>query len=114
MNIHEKLESIRSKPEHIRMRYVWFFVAVSMLFVIILWILSFQVSQKESQPDPAGNNLFNSDIIDQFSEQKKILDDTREKVENSLSTQEKMAPGTPQSEEQNNQSETNLENGTGQ
>lgn len=40
MNISDKIEEIRQKPEHERMRYVWGMVSVSMFFVIIIWIVS--------------------------------------------------------------------------
>jgi preprotein translocase subunit SecF len=39
-NISEKIEEVRQKPEHIRMRYVWFWLAVSMAFVVLIWIFS--------------------------------------------------------------------------
>lgn len=104
----DKVEDIRRKPEHIRMRYVWFFVAVSMLFVIILWIFSLQASRDDSESAPSDSNLFNSDILNQFGEQKKALDDSREKVQDAFS-----APKTPATES-NNQNEVNLNNGTGQ
>ena len=40
MDINKKIEEIRQKPEHERIRYVWGMVAVSMFFVILLWIVS--------------------------------------------------------------------------
>lgn len=42
MNIGNKIEEIRSKPEHIRERYVWMAVAICMLLVAGLWIFSFK------------------------------------------------------------------------
>jgi hypothetical protein len=114
MEIIEKVEEIRKKPEHIRMRYVWFFVAVSMVFVIALWIISLNVSQKESQFVPTDSNLFNSNIIDQFGEQKKVFDETQKEVKDSLSNLEKAAPSSPQSAGQDNQNQADLKNGTGQ
>lgn len=39
-NINKKIEEIREKPEHIRMRYVWGCVIVSMLFIFLIWIFS--------------------------------------------------------------------------
>jgi len=38
----QKLEEIKSKPEHIRIRYVWFSVIVSMVFIVIIWFFSMQ------------------------------------------------------------------------
>lgn len=40
MNINRKIEEIRRQPEHIRLRYVWGSVAISMLIIIALWIFS--------------------------------------------------------------------------
>lgn len=37
MDIHEKIEEIRQKPEHIRMNYVIFCVILSMLLLIVFW-----------------------------------------------------------------------------
>ena len=42
MNLFDKIESVRKKPKHIRMRYVLVCVIVSLIFVIIIWISSFQ------------------------------------------------------------------------
>ena len=40
MNIMDKIEEIRQKPEHIRMRYVWLSVAIVMAFIILVWVFS--------------------------------------------------------------------------
>lgn len=53
MSIHNRIETIRQKPEHIRMRYVLGSVFLSMLLISILWIFSITTSfqrQKESLP----------------------------------------------------------------
>lgn len=44
MNIQDKIQEICAKPEHIRIRYVYGCVAVSMIVIFILWIFSIQVS----------------------------------------------------------------------
>ena len=51
MNINRKLEEIRQKPEHIRMRYVWGAVAVSMFLIILIWIFSFKNTFESASPD---------------------------------------------------------------
>lgn len=43
-NIWEKIEWVREQPEHIRMRYVFGCLAVSMTFVIGIWLLSLKES----------------------------------------------------------------------
>ncbi|HMN19292.1 MAG TPA: hypothetical protein PKA31_01685 [Candidatus Moranbacteria bacterium] len=45
----------RSKPKHVRMRYVWISVAVSMLFVFLLWLLSVRVLLNNDS-SPRGKN----------------------------------------------------------
>jgi hypothetical protein len=40
MNISKKIEEIRQQPEHVRVRYVWICVVVSMFVVLILWFFS--------------------------------------------------------------------------
>jgi len=58
MNINKKIEEIRQKPEHERLRYVWGSVAVCMVFVFLIWILSVRLSiqktadQSQTQPLP--------------------------------------------------------------
>jgi len=47
MNISNKIEEIRQKPEHIRIRYVWGLVAISMVVVIIIWVFSLEDSFKK-------------------------------------------------------------------
>jgi hypothetical protein len=40
MSINKKIEEIRCKPEHIRIRYVWAGVLITMLFIVIIWLFS--------------------------------------------------------------------------
>jgi hypothetical protein len=42
MNLSEKIEKIRKEPEHIRLRYIWLAVFISMFLIVMLWILSLQ------------------------------------------------------------------------
>lgn len=39
-NIWKKIERVREQPEHIRMRYVFICLTVSMVFIIGIWLLS--------------------------------------------------------------------------
>jgi Tfp pilus assembly protein PilN len=51
ININRKLEEIRQQPEHIRMRYVWGAVAVSMFLIILIWIFSFKSTFNSASSD---------------------------------------------------------------
>jgi hypothetical protein len=55
MDINKKIEEIRQKPEHIRLRYVWGGVAISMFFIIIIWIFSLGESIKNISTTDTGN-----------------------------------------------------------
>jgi len=57
MNIHTKIEEIRSKPEHQRLKYVWGAVAISMFFVVAIWILSVKISLQKNQDQPQTQPL---------------------------------------------------------
>jgi hypothetical protein len=71
MDINRKLDEIRQKPEHIRIRYVWGAVAVSMVVIFTVWIFSLKASFRsatlESQQNPVPG------IREQIEEQTKNL-----------------------------------------
>lgn len=59
MNISKKIEEIRNKPEHVRMQYVWGAVAISMLFIFIVWLFSIKtlIQSKNPQTDSKFEEL---------------------------------------------------------
>ena len=83
MGIYDKIEEIRQKPEHIRMRYVWLMVAISMTFVLAVWFLSFGNGRNESTLLPSPG--VNSDVVDQFNAQKDSLKNAAQGLTNSMS-----------------------------
>lgn len=80
MSLAEKIEEIKRKPEHIRLRYVWFFVSLSMFFIITLWIFSLQA-------DNAGKKEDTNQIMDlnsfgaELEQQKKELQQTTKNIQ---------------------------------
>lgn len=44
LRIWEKIEYVRRQPEHIRMRYLLGCLSVSMLFILVIWILTLHES----------------------------------------------------------------------
>lgn len=44
LDLWEKVEHIRKQPEHVRMRYVFGCLAVSMTFILGIWVLSVRES----------------------------------------------------------------------
>ncbi|MCX6763968.1 MAG: hypothetical protein NTZ97_04575 [Candidatus Moranbacteria bacterium] len=74
MNIQHKIEQIRRKPEHIRQRYVWGLVAVSMAIILIIWIFSLSVELK--------NNAASPEIQSEISSQQQTLKSQAEELKN--------------------------------
>lgn len=85
MGLYGKIEEIRNKPEHIRIRYVWFMVFISTLAIIFLWWFSFKSKQMES--NPALESIRSSEIIPQINEQKDSLKNTAQEAKTVLETQ---------------------------
>ncbi len=90
--IDEKIAEIRSKPEHIRLRWVYGLVAISMLLVLFVWILSMKVSMTP-QPDDDTTSIQDirdtvndtlqktpgaTSIDDLIEEGRETIDDTKE------------------------------------
>lgn len=73
----EKIEWIRKQPEHIRMRYVFGCLAVSMAFIVGIWLLSLKESFRSISKDvpaaveqskellPDGGTPSLSDLLEQ-------------------------------------------------
>lgn len=83
MGLMEKIEAIRRKPEHIRRRYVLFFVFLSAIFIIILWLFSFQAnSLRQIKRINSADDL--QELANQFEEQKKSMQDTVSNIKKSV------------------------------
>jgi hypothetical protein len=67
MDIYEKIEEIRRKPENIRIRYVWAMVAIGMLFVLIIWLFSLKDQVAGGPIIPSG--VVSSDVTNQLKQQ---------------------------------------------
>jgi hypothetical protein len=95
MNLQRKLEEIRRKPAHIRLRYTYAAVAISMFFILVLWFFSLSDSIKKAG-DAKKQNVF-----EELSSQKKSLEDATSDVKKSLddlnANLEKTTQTTPES-----------------
>jgi len=91
MDIKRKIEEIRQKPERIRLHYIWGLVAISMFFIIIIWVLSIKESAKSLHPD---NNAILPDIGKSLEEIGSIknsapsIDDLMKNAQNSINADE--------------------------
>jgi hypothetical protein len=82
VNIYESIENIRSKPEHIRMRYVWAMVAIVMLFVLLIWFFALKSDQVANPLIPSA--ITNSDVVNQLQQQKDSLQNAAGGITNAL------------------------------
>ena len=68
MNLTEKIEQIRRQPQHIRLRWVWGSVIVSMLLIFVIWLLSITLMFKTStQTDSQSVDGLVSDLKTQIN-----------------------------------------------
>ena len=86
MNIQEKIAQIRLEPEHVRLRWVWVSVAISMLFVLAVWIFSIgSLFQGEKNTSSSEDSSAQS-ITDQLSDLKKQAPSIKDFSDQSLNT----------------------------
>ena len=56
MSLMDKIEEIRQEPEHEKIRYVWGMVALSMVFIIFIWVFSFKSMFRGSEKINSGTD----------------------------------------------------------
>lgn len=56
MNLTNKIEEIRKKPEHERVRYVWMMVSISMVFIVFIWFFSFKSMFRGEEKTNSGSD----------------------------------------------------------
>ena len=79
MDIDKKIEEIRQKPEHERVKYVYGAVILSMLLIITLWIFSIRESIRD-----ITRNTESEDSSEEFSGIRDQLDIDMKEVMSSL------------------------------
>jgi hypothetical protein len=114
MSLSDKIEEIKRKPEHIRIRYVWISVFISMFLIVIIWFFSIQAridSTGEKDIKATGN------LQEQFNKLKDAapsVDDLMKTSGNSAGSGEGVASGDAQNQaqasNQSSQSQTSKPN----
>ncbi len=91
MKLEEKIEAIRRQPDHIRLRWVWGSVLLSMLLIFIIWIFSINLMLKNGKDElPENTDSLVSDLKDQtnqIKEQAKSLKDSTENLSQTIKTE---------------------------
>lgn len=73
----DKIEEIRQKPEHERIRYVWGMVSVSMIFIVFIWLFSFKSMFR-------GEDRINSGSDTVIEMEKNNLEMSPDRIENGI------------------------------
>lgn len=80
----EKIEEIRKKPDHIKMRYVWICVIACMILIVFIWFLSIkaginEASLKQTRTDQDLEEIkqSGSDLLREIEKQKIEFQETR-------------------------------------
>ena len=81
MNIERKIEEIRRQPEHIKLRYIYALMAISLVFVLLIWFFSFFAVEKKSDKQL---EIKNQTIINDFNAQKKSMQDATNDAKKSI------------------------------
>ena len=67
MDISQKIENIRQKPEHIRLRYFWTVMFVSMFFMLFLWVFSMKENLSAFKKETSSQPGVTDQIREEFS-----------------------------------------------
>lgn len=102
MNLYDKIEEIRRKPEHIRMRYVWSCVVISMVFVLTIWVLSSKSQIYQSRIESLGEVAGQDSIFDELKAQQESTEQYQQQISD--------IKANIQTEMQNIQSQQNIYN----
>lgn len=90
MGLQRKLEKIRQKPEHIKRRYTYIAVIISMFFILLLWFFSLADTIEKA------DLIRKQNVFEESRTQKKSLKDATDDIKKSLtdlnSNTEKTAP----------------------
>jgi uncharacterized protein YcfL len=85
MNIFNKIEEIREKPEHIRLRWAWGLTAVGTVCIVIIWMISFASQMENSAEDTQVLNT--NQVVTGLSAQKKSIEDSAGQIKSVLGNQ---------------------------
>lgn len=81
VNLSEKIEEIRKKPESVRVKYVWGCVAASMLLVITIWFFSIAAMLKKDTPKTETDSIENlKEQLKDINEQAPSIKDIGQEV----------------------------------
>jgi hypothetical protein len=85
MNVFDKIDEIRKKPEHIRLRWAWGLTAVGTVLIVIIWMISFASQMNSDVEDTQAINT--NQIMTGLKDQKKSIEDSAGQIKSVLGNQ---------------------------
>ena len=82
MSIQSKINEIRRKPEHIRIRYAWALAAIGTFFVVIIWFISLNAQRETTQEPVFTDDQFKS--LDQLGNQTQSIREQTQQMKNAF------------------------------
>jgi heme/copper-type cytochrome/quinol oxidase subunit 2 len=80
MNLMDKIEEIKQKPERERIFYVWVMVAICMIFIVLVWFFSFKNTfRKENKMKNDFNMAENLEEIKSDTDKETNINDSNAK-----------------------------------
>ncbi len=77
VDIFKKIDEIRKKPEHIRMRYVWTMVTIFAFLIFLIWMISLKSSLSNFDQKPVEESVVKKEIIENLKESGKALNEVK-------------------------------------
>jgi hypothetical protein len=104
MGFSQKIKEIRSKPESVRMRYVWFLTFLSTIVLLGVWVWSFSLQRRELKM-PSLSGIVEPDAFREDKEKMQDLSEDLSKSLNAVSKESQISENTemPPSSAENNQ-----------
>lgn len=102
MNLQNKIDEIRRKPEHIRIRYAWGSAIFLTLVVVIIWVVSLATQDSRSKDN---NPLFSPQEMQSFNDlktQKDSLEKATDTMKKSFDSQQNPGSISQQQSDANN------------
>ncbi len=75
-SLERKINEIRQQPEHIRLRYMWGALIISMIFIFAIWIMSIRINFVHVRNDDRSQAT-----VDNIQQQINDIGDTTQRMQ---------------------------------
>lgn len=110
MNLQDKINNIRNKPEHIRIRYAWGYSIAATLLIVVVWVISSLATKpKETPNNSSPTPISGSEVMNQLKDTKNSIQNVGNEVKTQLENEDDISE-SDLLDESTNDSQTNREN----